>query len=224
VNRFLISTASLALLSSTALAADLPVYQPAPEAIATAAVYDWSGVYVGLQGGYAWGHDDYVVSGTPFDFDVDGAFVGGHVGANFQWSSFVAGIEADLEWANIEGSRINIVGNSAGTDLNWQGSLRGRLGFALDRVLIYGTGGLAFASTENSISDGFTTETEDDTRFGWTLGAGLDVAVTQNVIAGVEYRYTDFGSETYDSVLFPGDTFESDLSTHTVRARLSYKF
>lgn len=216
-----LSTAALALLSAPALAADLPAYEP-PAVIAPVPVgYDWTGLYVGLQSGWKWGEDDYDVSGADASFDIDGWFAGGHVGGRYQWNWLVTGLEADLEWADVDGSFTNALGNSVGTDINWQASIRGTLGVAFDRVHVYGTGGIAFAGAENSISDGVDTEEDDDTRIGWTAGAGVDVAVTERFTVGVLYKYVDLGDEDYDSVLFPADDFTSDVTYHSVQGRVA---
>jgi outer membrane immunogenic protein len=228
MTRFLASVAAVALLSSAAVAADLPLpmapSEPAPVAVPG---YDWSGIYVGVQGGWKFGEDDYFVTGFgDAGFDVDGPMVGGHLGGNFQTGMFVFGLEGDGEWADVSGTDTAPNGDEVSTDIEWQASIRGRVGLAWDRVLLYGTGGAAFAGTENRIFDASVpaTDTEDDTRVGWTVGAGLDFGITQNLSAGVEYRYTDYGEEDYTTALFPGQTFTSDLSYHAVRGRVSWRF
>lgn len=228
MSRFLTSVAGIAVMSSAALAADIPVYEPPVEVAPVMAHYDWSGFYIGAQGGWKFGEDDYEVGGAPGDesFDVDGPMVGGHLGLNWQTGIWVFGLEGDGEWADVDGDFTAANGDEVGTSIDWQASIRGRLGIAWDRVLVYGTGGGAFAGTENRIFDAGTAteETEDDTRIGWTAGAGIDLGITQNLTAGVEYRYTDLGDEDYDSVLFPANTFTSDLSYHAIRGRVSLRF
>ena len=224
--RFLTSTAALALLSSAALAADIPVYEPPLDVPAAVVIYDWTGFYIGAQGGWKFGEDDYEVTGADTSFDVDGPMVGGHLGANWQSGYFVFGLEGDGEWADVDGDFTAGNGDEVGTAIEWQASARGRVGIAWDRLLLYGTGGIAFAGTENRIFDAGTAteETEDDTRIGWTAGAGVELGITQYLSAGVEYRYTDLGEEDYDLVIFPADTFTSDLSYHAVRGRVSWRF
>jgi outer membrane immunogenic protein len=224
--RLLASTAAVALFSTAAYSADFPLpEEPIPEAVVVP-TYDWSGIYLGIQGGWKFGEDDYEVTGADTSFDVDGPMIGGHVGGNMQMGNFVFGVEGDGEWADVDGTFTAGNGDEVSTTIEWQASVRGRVGLAWDRLLIYGTGGAAFAGTENRIFDAGTAteETEDDTRFGWTAGAGVDVGLTQNLSAGVEYRFTDLGDEDYDSAIFPADTFTSDLSYHAVRGRVSYRF
>ena len=209
MTRFLFSSAAAALLSGTALAADIPAYEPAPMIAPVPAAYDWTGLYLGLQAGWKFGDDDYTVTGADTSFDIDGWFAGGHIGGRYQWNWLVTGLEADLEWADVEGDFTAGNGDEVGTEINWESSIRGTLGVAFDRVHVYGTGGVAFAGTENRIFDfgTLTEETDDDTRIGWTAGAGVDVAVTQRFTVGVLYKYVDLGEEEYDSVIFPADDF-----------------
>jgi outer membrane immunogenic protein len=225
--RILSSTAAAVLISSAAFAADLPMPEEPLPVVAPMAGYDWSGFYLGAQGGWKFGEDDYFIGGFgDAGFDVDGPMAGGHVGGNMQWNHFVFGVEGDGEWADVDGTFTAGNGDAVSTSIEWQASLRGRVGFAWDRILIYGTGGAAFAGTQNRILDAGTgaTETEDDTRVGWTAGAGVDVGLTQHISAGVEYRFTDLGEADYNSALFPTNTFESDLSYHAIRGRVSWRF
>lgn len=222
MTRLLVSTAAIALLSGAAVAADLPVYEPAPIIAPVPVGYDWSGLYLGLQAGWKWGDDDYEVTGVDTSFDIDGWFAGGHLGARFQWNWLVAGVEGDLEWADVDGENDDFAPNTVATEIDWQGSVRGTLGVAFDRVHIYGTGGVAFAGAENQISNGIATESDDDTRVGWTAGAGVDVAVTDRVTAGLLYKYVDLGDEDFDSALFPADDFTSDVTYHSFQGRVAF--
>lgn len=224
--RLLSAATALGLLSTAAYAADLPVYEPPPIEAPVPVGYDWNGFYLGIQGGWKFGEDDYEVTGADTSFDVDGPMVGGHLGYNFQSGMFLFGIEGDGEWADVEGTFTAGNGDEVGTDIDWQASARARLGVTWDRVLLYATGGAAFAGTQNRILDAGTgaEDNEDDTRIGWTAGAGAELGITSNISAGIEYRYTDLGEEEYDSALFPADTFDSDLSYHAIRGRVSYRF
>lgn len=218
MKKLILSAAALALVGGSAVAADLPAYEPAPVVAPVVSAFSWTGFYAGVQTGYAWG--DAEVAG-PFvgdDYDVDGWLLGGFAGFNFEISSFVAGIEADLEWVNADGD--NAVGSE--TELNWQGSLRGRLGVALDRVLLYGTGGLAIADVDATFAAdpagpvaGVSTS---GTELGWTVGAGVDFAVTDQIFVRGEYRYTDFGE-----IDTPADA-DQELNFHTVRVGAGFMF
>jgi outer membrane immunogenic protein len=245
--------ASIALCSlSTALAADLPRRNYAPDLFSPAPVATWSGFYAGAQVGYAWGSDQthIDVPGFPFTFsgpdhDASGAVGGLHAGYNYQTGLAVFGVEGDLELSGIDGkTQLNGSGSFPGysitssLDLAFQGSVRGRLGFAmLDRLMIYGTGGLSFASMENrytatlppgnifDVPAGTTSAKFDEARWGWTVGAGVEYAIMSNWTARFEYRYTNYSAyENAAALLFPGATSEQDPDFHTVRIGASYRF
>jgi len=144
-------------------AADLsPAYTPPPATTYTPPPsWSWTGPYAGLVGGYGWA--------TPGNGWEGGAYIGYNVQTN---SHLVLGVEGDLLAAGK-------------TDNNWDATLRGRVGYAVNKVLIYGTGGVAFGGVQNAGASATNT--------GWTAGAGIEAAVTQNVTARVEYRHTDLG-------------------------------
>ncbi|MBS9720611.1 porin family protein [Tianweitania sp. BSSL-BM11] len=205
-------TAAATLFASSAFAADIITdYQPTvPVAVETA--YDWSGVYLGVQGGYVWTSVD--LPGGFGSEDFDGAALGGLFGWNFQQGNVVFGVEGDVSYTwNENDYGVGIGSVEIGTD--WQGSVRGRLGYAFDRTLVYATGGLAIT---NAYIDGLGID-ESETLTGWTVGGGVEHAFTNNWTARVEYRYSDYGSEDFGLGL--GDF---DIDEHTVRAGLSYKF
>jgi outer membrane immunogenic protein len=192
-----------------ALAADLPPAPP-PQAPAmyvpvVAPVYNWGGIYVGINGGYGWGSVKYTtptiqgpggaingISGTAND---NGGVVGGTLGFNYQMGAFVWGAEGDFDWSGINTGTSNSVCNLTGqcqTGNNWLATIRGRVGYAADRVLFYGTGGGAFAGIKTTF-DG--TETSHS-QIGWTAGLGVEMAFADNWTAKVEYLYVDLGSKS----------------------------
>ncbi len=241
-------TRLLGLLAATALvtagisaasAADLPMRAAPPAApfIAAVPVFTWTGFYVGAQVGYGWNANEndivlptgFVVQSGDFGDEGDGFLAGVHAGYNVQLGSFVVGVEGDVEGVfGDDDDDLVIVGPGggvftdygfAGNALDWQGSIRARAGFAFDRALIYATGGFAFAG----VSDGFgIVGDDDDTLTGWTLGAGLEYAFTNNLTTRLEYRYTNFdgGDNIFDNVALGSN----DIEFHTVRAGISYKF
>ncbi len=230
---FLVSTTALALLGGAAAAADLPAFEPAPVMAPVPAGFVWTGPYVGLAAGYAWGEAEINEFEGDRDesLDVDGWLVGGFVGYNYQFpSALVLGIEADLEWAEIDGDGSDgddddddDDDDSFSADVNWQGSLRARLGYAFDRALIYTTGGLAVADVDGEFSDGDDDDDDDssdNTEWGWTLGAGVDFAVTDNVFVRGEYRYTNLSD--FDNDDDAGEV--QDLTSHTVRVGVGVLF
>jgi outer membrane immunogenic protein len=243
MKKALLSSMALLGLATGVMAADLPSRAAPAPTIAAVPVFTWTGFYIGLQGGYAWGDSSGVIT-TPTgslalnrDGDFDGFVGGAHAGYNLQFGSVVAGLEADIEATGIDGEfgRISPTTGSytfADTSVNVQGSLRARLGFAFDRALIYATGGVAFANFDSDFAarDAATGETTtgsfDSTEWGWTLGAGAEYAFTNNWTARAEYRYTQFDSLKTDlSALYNGAvTTDAELEFHTIRVGVSYKF
>ena len=151
--------------------------------------------------------------------------VGGlHAGYNHQIGTFVLGVEGDIEYSGLKGGYRNPI-NGIDSKIGWQGSLRARAGFAVDRALIYATGGLALADIKHTYINPPVAEGFSKTRVGWTLGAGVEYSFTQNITGRVEYRYTDFGKTRYNSlVAFPGASYRQHSTNHTVRVGLSYLF
>ncbi|MGF9563657.1 outer membrane protein [Neorhizobium sp. JUb45] len=169
--------------TSAARAADAVEQIPeAPVAIeATAPAFTWSGPYVGLHGGYGWGNGDV----GAFSENFDGGRFGGFVGYNWQMSNgFVAGLEGDV---NYDWNEQSIAG--ADVKSGFSGSARARLGYAMDRALPYIAGG--WTATNAKVSGPVS---DDDTLSGWTIGAGVDYAFTDNIFGRAEYRYNDYGS------------------------------
>ncbi|MBN9444140.1 MAG: outer membrane protein [Bosea sp. (in: a-proteobacteria)] len=219
------------LLSGAAGAADLRgvALPPAPE---LPALYSWTGLYAGVQGGYSWGSDRVrigtltgPIAPTSFRADGDSGFAGAHAGFNYQFGSIVLGVEGDVEALNSR-SRFDGAGFAARISQDWQGSARARIGYALDRLMIYATGGASFTEFERRVFDpaGFG-ERLTSTRTGWNVGAGVNFAFTDNLILGAEYRYTDFGKNRFEtSGAFPGLNGEQALTTHSARASIAYKF
>ncbi|MGE4249936.1 MAG: outer membrane protein [Parvibaculaceae bacterium] len=232
---FLAGAASIAL-TGAAQAAD--IIEPT--------AYDWTGPYVGLQGGYAWGENDVEVDGEPTpalavvlfppedgEIDIDGWMGGLHLGYLWQHDSFVFGVEGDGEFADIDG-REDVVefddGPTIGEieqEIDWLASLRLRAGFAWDRALFYATGGLAVGGVELSADfDQGDSESKDKTEWGWTVGGGVEYAFSDALSGRVEYRYTDLGKTKVSDVDtgFGAFDFEADNTFHAVRAGLSWHF
>jgi outer membrane immunogenic protein len=226
------ATAFAALVSGTAVAADLsrPVMKAAPMAPVTS----WTGCYIGAQVGGQWGRDhtaEYITATGAFNnlnqhFNSDGFVGGGHIGCTWQTGVWVWGLEGDFEGASVDGGYR--LANLNGTDFNldWQGSIRGRLGWAVDRTLFYATGGVSFASLEYTyVATNTVFESFKDTQVGWTIGAGIEHAFAGNWTARVEYRFTDYGTISNNSlVAFPGFTYKHDPEFHAVRGYLTYRF
>ncbi|MCA0031646.1 outer membrane protein [Mesorhizobium sp. B263B2A] len=221
MHRLIVASAGLlAALSVPALAADPTVDVPMTEP-----GFDWTGYYAGMQAGYGLGQSD--ISGTgggPFSVspDIDGGFVGGHVAGLWQFDQAVIGAEADLNYSSVDGTADLGAGNTFGTDVKWFGSVNAKAGYAMDRVLVYGIGGVAFAGIETSQAAG-AAFSETRTNVGWTVGAGVDYALTDKFVVGAQYRYYDFGSEHFDGSNGFTDR-DQDTKLNTVGVNLSYKF
>ena len=222
MRRVLLSTISLLALSGvTAMAADLPRAAPAYKAPVAVPMYNWTGGYIGINGGYAWGESDWGFFGST---KPSGGTVGLTLGYNWQamGSPWVLGLEGDINWANIKGNFANMacpVGCSIKSD--WFGTVRGRVGYAFDRVMPYVTGGLAFGDVNAQVNGIGTTS---DTNFGWTVGAGLEGAIAPNWTAKIEYLYMDLGNTNCGVLLCGPLVSDIDFTSHVVRAGLNYKF
>lgn len=218
----------LSLFASTfAMAADLgvPPVAPTPAAPYVAPVYyRWGGIYIGINGGYAFGNSDWSTpAGSTSNFNLSGGLVGGTIGGNMQMGQFVYGLEGDLDWSDIRGSLTTppfcTVACTLQTSNDWLGTARGRVGWAFDRVLFYGTAGAAFGDVKATFNPGAISN--DSIEFGWTAGAGLEFLVTENLTAKAEYLFVDLAhgscgiATTSCSVLFDGSL---------VRAGLNFKF
>jgi outer membrane immunogenic protein len=241
MNRYFLGLAGLAVavVASSANAADLrtPVYK-APPAVAPAA-YNWSGCYIGIEGGGNWGRSSSTAaSGTLSGLrltssDLSGGLLGGTVGCNYQVSTWVFGIEDDLSWTNKRGSAndlppFNVTATNEFKE-KWIDTLRGRFGFAWDRALFYATGGVAFADTSLTVC-GVVCASDSRTRTGWTVGGGIEYAVWENVSLKLEYLHVDFGTARYidPPVTVPGVlnivTRDVRLTDDIVRAGLNWRF
>ncbi|MEP6567537.1 MAG: outer membrane protein, partial [Mesorhizobium sp.] len=207
----------------TALAVPAFAADPSVDVQMTAPGFDWTGYYAGLQAGYGWGQSDIsVTEGAPFSItpEIDGGFIGGHVAGLWQFNQAVLGAEADLNYSFIDGTAVSGLGSIFDTDIKWFGSVNAKAGFAMDRLLVYGIGGVAFAGIETSQVAG-ASFASTRTNVGWTVGAGVDYALTDKFIVGAQYRYYDFGSEHYD-VAEPFKDRDQNVKLNTVGVNLSY--
>jgi outer membrane immunogenic protein len=201
---------ALLATSTAALSADVDI----------ASTYDWSGLYLGLNVGYAWLDPDPAAANF-IQPNSDGFEGGARAGWNWQINNLVLGVEGDFHLSDLSetDSCFNPAFNcNAGSD--WNASIRGRLGLAFDRLMIFGTGGYAAADFDGYTDNG-TRFSDSTTLHGWTAGAGAEYAWTDNVLVSLEYRYSNFGSKTltYD-VAYPLD----DPDMHQVILGLSWKF
>ena len=214
----LASVAALGILAAgAASAADLPSRKGPVVAPAYVPVFTWTGFYVGANAGYGWGNvnvGDVFFGGNASIGDLDGFVGGGQVGYNYQIGQFVLGVEADIQGADLN-TGSNAFGDRVRTE--YFGTVRARAGLAFDRFMPYVTGGWAYGNVKTTVGGlGSTDKTHTG---GYAIGAGLEYAFTNNLIAGVEYLYVDLGEK---NVFNSGIKVGTDFSV--VRARLSYKF
>ena len=166
--QLLTSAAVLALSAGAAFASDLPAHKGPPPA-PTPAPFSWTGFYIGVQGGFGWGQESDNFSAftdIPLDsFNVSGPIGGAHIGYDQQINSLVIGVVADIEASDIQGKKSSTypfwsrgqAWRALSMQNTWQSSFYARAGVAFDRLLVYGTGGLAIANDHetNTVSDTF---------------------------------------------------------------------
>lgn len=217
----------VAAVAVPSFAADLPrpVYK-AP--VYVAPVFTWTGFYLGINGGYGWGHSDWnnAAMGT-VSMNVKGAMVGGTLGYNIQTGNFVFGLEGDIDATWISGSSQGgaagtacIGPNNCETKNTWLGTGRGRIGFAWDRFLPYITGGAIIGNIKTTPNTGGSA---DKTKLGWTAGAGVEWAFSGPWSAKLEYLYADLGKVTCGADICGVDT-DVSYKTNIVRAGVNYRF
>lgn len=222
----LISAGVVALATVTIMgaanAADIARRQAMPmKAPAYYAPYNWTGFYVGINGGGAWGNSDWDAATGSSGRDTSGGLVGGTIGYNYQVGQAVFGIEGDIDWTNIRGSSIDVpCTTSCETRNSWLGTVRGRIGYAFDRFMPYITGGVAFGDIKTEPA-GFPGTR--DTNAGWTLGGGLEASIVGPWTAKVEYLYVDLGDMTCPAGSCALAT-NVDFRANIVRAGVNYRF
>jgi outer membrane immunogenic protein len=226
MKRFFVTVMLSIVGVSHAIAADFP--QPmTPEVPAaylpgTAPVYNWGGIYFGLNGGYAFGRSSWSGAGLATgDFSTSGGLVGGTLGVNYQTEEFVFGLETDVDWTGITGSVSNcsFTSENCTTSNDWLGTTRARVGYAADRVLFYGTGGVAYGNVQANGNG----STNSSTKAGWTAGAGVEAAFADNWTARIEYLYVDLGSASCGATCGNAPVSVS-FTQNLVRAGVDFKF
>ncbi|WP_127144933.1 outer membrane protein [Pelagibacterium montanilacus] len=199
---------------AAAHAADPILPAPTPVAAAPAMTHDWSGFYAGINAGFGSGeaYEDDVVFMDNFS-----GFLGGvQAGANFQTGMFVLGVEGDIQLSTMSDT-LEIQGGDFVFSLDYFGTVRARAGVALDNVMPYLTGGVAFGRATADGTD-LGGDTDSQNHVGWTVGGGLEVAMDESVSFKAEYLYTDLGTAVYSG------GFEDGLRFHTVRAGVNFHF
>ena len=233
---FLAIVAAIAF-SQAAAAADLggaPRRPVRDESIPYGPAFSWTGLYIGAHVGYGWSDADWQFADTPgisTNHMANGGLLGGQIGYNFQVQKLVFGLEADLSSTWLQGSAAcpNPAFN-CGHSYNWMGSLRGRVGLAVNdnRTLLYATGGAAWADVDYAAKDAVTGATFgtgfSQTHLGWVAGGGIEHMLTPNLTARIEYLYYGFDPVTAPAGALGGGPASLDLNTQTVRFGLNFQF
>jgi outer membrane immunogenic protein len=233
----LAAAAASILFTGAASAADLAArpYTKAPPPVV--AVYSWTGFYIGADVGYGWGRSTGIGTNAagffpvPYSLDPSGVIGGGFIGANYQINNVVLGIEADWQAADLNESGNFLLGGvptyTYRTKITDYGSVRGRLGFAFDRWMVFGTAGAAWGSWETSYAfiglPPFVTASVSS-NVGWTAGAGVEYAFTNNLLGRIEYRYTDLGTASFVNLATNSAEVGNKVTINDVRVGLAYKF
>jgi outer membrane immunogenic protein len=244
MKKFLLGTVGLVALgmaAGPASAADLaarPVYTKAPPMIAAA--YDWSGFYIGANGGWGTSHNSWNATtaggtflGSEGSHDSDGGTVGGQVGYRWQANQFVFGVEAQGNWADFSGSNVSPFTGGTTSDrsrIDAFGLFTGQVGYAFNNALLYVKGGAAVTDSHFDVfgvpGGAFFAGTGDQTRWGGTVGVGLEYAFAPSWSVGVEYDHLFMGNQTL-AFTGPGvpTTFDNiSQDVDLVTARLNYRF
>lgn len=244
----LLATVAIIGFASIASAADMPVKAH----VAPPVAYNWTGFYVGINGGYGWGRDQRTdtmpAAGSGFwtrpagsgtdTLNPTGGLFGGQIGYNFQSGVWVLGIEATGDWASLTQTKASIFAPTTDT---WSSKVSaiytatGRVGYAMGAWLPYAKGGYAGAQMkahmDSTLGGGTSLDSGNLWVNGWTLGAGLEYMIASNWIVGIEYDYMSFASKSWIStdVIAGGGAgniqgFRDKLSVSEILARVSYKF
>jgi outer membrane immunogenic protein len=223
---------------------DAPIYVP---------VSSWTGFYFGVNGGYGWSGDHnltveaceiycYSTYQASKKISSEGPFGGGQIGYNWQAGSLVFGIETDLQGAGISGNgSVNVLdgdytlaSGSAKSELDWFGTVRGRIGYLVaPQALVYFTGGFAYGGVKDTLSltspffgpFGSFTASKEGTKTGYVLGGGLEYKINPSWSLKGEYQYIDLGTDKLSATDYCGfatTSFKADHTYNTVRLGLNY--
>ena len=234
----LASVALFAFVSGPAMAADLPVRPVMKAPPVMVAAYNWSGFYIGANGGGAWAHKCWTflpvvgVGVAEGCHDASGGVAGGQVGFNWQTGPLVLGIEAQGDWASLSGSNVSLAfpAFTNRTRINSIFDVTGRVGYAWDAALLYVKGGGAWVRDrydDRVTVTGVLNDSASETRSGWVFGVGFEYGVTPNWSVGVEYDHFDFGSRSVNFFTPAGafaatDRIRQDVDM--VKAKLNWRF
>jgi len=223
---------AIGLIAVTGLAWGADLSPPALAPVPYPAAYTWSGLYIGLNAGYLSARVTNTVVGGGLDGSgsttVAGGIGGAQLGANYQIGAVVMGFEADFDGTMATKSSATITtagGVTSGTDqIPWIGTLRGRLGVAFDRLMVYATAGGAATQLISNLNVGaISSASTTNTHGGWTAGGGIEVAITDDFSVKAEYLYVDTGNINVAQVGPPFVTVTGRVQDNLVRAGLNYR-
>src|SRR4029450_5440385 len=240
MKKYLLAPPLVGLGSAPTLAADLAA-RPYTKAPALAAVYDWTGFYIGVNAGVGLGRNrfqhDFLGVGSVYSFyaSPQGGFAGGQVGYNWQTGSpfgpIVFGVEADIQGAGLSDDRTTF--NEAGVlrnynqKLDWFGTARGRVGSANGAVLSYFPAGFAYANVKTNASASFggvtNTFSNERTQGGWVVGSGVEAALGGNWTGKIEYLYLNLGNKSDIAALAAATPINTELRENIFRVGLNYR-
>lgn len=192
--------------------------------------FSWAGLYVGGTAGFGVGQSESTIEGISlFDYDVEGAVYGAHIGYNLQRGNIVFGVEAGFNGTELSGSE-QILGPlvTSERELDWYATAVARLGYASGSSMFYGFGGVAWGDVTSRIGGiipdvgGVSAESED-THIGWTAGLGIEHALSNNFIVRAEYAHVDLG-EGDGLLASQGFDHKVDFAFDTIKLGASYKF
>ncbi len=217
-----VAAAAVGIVSAAAAnAADLAEIVQPPAAPAYTPNFDWTGPHMGLQVGGVWGSANEGIFGD--NTSPAGGFAGGNIGYDFTLhSNWILGVEADANFSNASDS-----GSGGGgfytfeQKLDYFGTLRGRIGYAVGSNLFYGTGGWAWGHATRSVDFGFFSSSDKQSLSGWTVGAGVEHEFTPNVIGRLQYLYTDYGTTNFNIAGLPVPV---SMTTSTLSMGINLKF
>jgi outer membrane immunogenic protein len=230
----------MAILATTAMALSAGIQTSSAQDISAAkkpavvSAYNWSGFYIGGYVGGAWGNTDVtrIDNGLGFSSTPNGVSLGGILGYNYPIGMGIIGLEGDAGWLSASGTSSGAAGGSSynqNVKVDFEGRIRARLGYAMDRTLLFAAGGVSFGHQKIALelipSTGVNSLSNNHT--GWNLGGGLDYAFINNLVGRIEYIYDKFNTKTYAFSSNPIGAFAdrtANNNTSTVRAALIFKF